>query len=789
MTAMSSLGRGAQTDYVLGTPFGWDAFQVVRWHATEGISRLFEYEVVLARDAAQGSLCVHDLVERGATFRIASAARWRPVHAMVAEAELVETTTTLDLYRLVLVPPWWRACHRMRCRSFVDRSLVEIVSAVLENRTARDPAGLHGLSPVGRDVPAPAPEQPSFASFEEPGGRYRWALVDGARAQARRAHVVQYNESDFDFVSRLLEAEGISYLFEHTASDCLLTLTDCPGQDSPFAEEQRLELVGAGQAGQADRQELVRTWRPARRLRSAAVTMRDYAWRKSTTVLQATACAAPGDADDLEHFEFPAADEDTPNEPAAAPARLQLERYRVEQALSHGMSTARCHEPGRRFRLVDRARLRDDQELVVVAAETYAVQLVPEGTALELEPFGFSPQAVRRGAYLECRFQTIPAAIPYRPPRATPKPRIDGVQPARVTAEELPQAPGAPGTELNSDPFGRVRVRFPWDQRPEDGTPSSKWVRVCQPWAGPGFGAMYVPRVGHEVLVAFERGDPDRPIVVGRLYNAQNPPPYAEANTTKSTVKSDSVRADGASAEGFNELRFDDRAQEEQIFLHAQRNLDEVVRACHTTSVGGDQSNSVGGNQSNTVVGTRTHTVKGGHETVNISADRNTSVGGSEVHQVTAGRETSIGALDELTAGSRATHVGTTDRLDVGAERTVSVKGDHVVDTLASYHSHACANHTFKSTNMYVTQAGAFQVNASTLWLNVGGAHLRMGAGIISLDNGAGAQVNLMGDMVMVSCGKVISLAGQHNLVSTGNAKVMAGGTVDVSGAEIKLND
>ena len=204
--------------------------------------------------------------------------------------------------------------------------------------------------------------------------------------------------------------------------------------------------------------------------------------------------------------------------------------------------------------------------------------------------------------------------------------------------------------------------------------------------------------------MAFERGDPDRPIIVGRLYNEQNPPPYRKANSTISTVKSDSVGEDGASADGFNELRFEDAASKEQVFLHAQRNLDEVVIACHSTSVGGDQSNSVGQNQTNMVYANRTHTVNGnetatvhgdrahvvgGVEAVAVHGDRRTMLQANETHDVASNRTTTVGATDALKAGVRVTQVLGTDALSVGATRTVTVAADHSVGTDANYHSSA----------------------------------------------------------------------------------------------------
>ncbi len=486
--------------------------------------------------------------------------------------------------------------------------------------------------------------------------------------------------------------------------------------------------------------------------------MRDYAWRKSLTRLEAT----QGPVEDLAHFEFPARDEDEPSAPGAAPAKFLLERFNIERALARGSSTVRTLEPGYRFAAVDAEGLRDDGEQLLVGVETYASELSPEATALAQEPWGFGAEPPRSGPFYENRFDIVPAELRYRPTRETAKPRIVGMQTARVTAEEV--ATDAPPPELNNDEFGRVRLRFPWDQRPSDGTPSSKWVRVSQYWAGPSFGALYVPRVGHEVLVAFDGGDPDRPVVVGRLYNAQNPPPYMDRITTKRTIKSDSVGEDGSSADGFNELRFEDAAGDEEIYIHAQRDQNEVILRNHTESVGGDESNSIGGNQSNT-----------------IGRDQSTDVGNNQTNTIGVNRSTTVGANDALS---------------VGGTRDVDVKGNYTVHTQANYDSTADANHVFNSTNMYITQAGQFQVNASELWLNVAGASLRMSAGMILLDNGAGASVSLLGNLIAIKSGTLTSTSGTHALNSDGgtiikagaNVGIEAGGDVNVVGSTIKLN-
>lgn len=758
MNELQSSNRGNHADYVFGCSEGWDAFQVVRWHSIEEISRPFEYELTLLRESDRGPIQLDDLVESGASFRVATEARWRVVHGIVAEAEEIDRTAQLLLYRVLLVPHLWRARSRRRCRTFVEQSLEQIVTAVLENRSSNAPHGLAGLEAL-RGAPEPPDVSPAFDGFTEPRGAYRWAVGDEARIRAPRSYVVQYNETDYDFFARLLEQEGLSYYFEHTAAADLLVITDRPGAAPLFVHDDTFKLRGVAQLGGTRNQEVIRALRDARRMRPRAVTMRDFAWRKSLTVLEA---AAGGDADAAGHFEFPARDEDDPRSPGLTPARIRLERFEVERALRSGMGTVRTMEPGKRFKLTDEDALREDADLLIVRVETFATELDPQGM-LEGEPFGFG-RSMPVPAF-ESRFQALPADRAFRPERITDRPRILGIQSARVTAEDTSAEPG----QVHTNAEGQVRVRFPWDQRVEEGTATSKWVRVAQYWAGPGFGALYTPRVGHEVLVAHIDGDPDRPVIIGRVYNPQNPPPYNPANEPwTSTIKSRS-----SEGEGSNEIRFIDLKGSEEVYLHAERDLNEVVEGAHSTSVGGNQSNSVGANQANAVLGYRNHTV-----------------GGFEGNHIQGFRDTLIGGPDTLTVQNR---------------RDVTVDGDHTFSATGSYKSEASSNHEFRSTNTYFYPAGDFQVvsttagfnQTSSFYVKAAGCTLSLDAGVLRLDNGAGASISLIGNMIVLDASTIsisarasfqVTSGGPTSLISGGPTNIAAGGDISATAPKIKLN-
>jgi type VI secretion system secreted protein VgrG len=793
--------RGNRADYVLGTLEGWRAFDVVHFRASEELSQPYRYEITLLRDAESGPVDLDGLVDSGATLRIATEARWRSIHGIVAEAEELDRTARLIAYRVLLVPHFWRARFRRRCRNFVDEPLEQVITAVLENRSAAHPTGHAGLTRlVGEAEPPPA--NPAFGEFDEPVGLYRLALLDERRIRDARIHpyVVQYNESDFDFLSRLLESEGISYWFEHTAGGVVMTLTDQPGQAPLFPRDERVTLRPLSQSGGSRNQEVVRSIRDARRARSRNVTVREFDFMRSRSLLEANATGAPiagADPDFAGHFEFPAGDEHEQSAPAKHAAEVRAQRFEAERQMRTGRGTVRVLEPGKRFRLIDEDGLRPEQELLVVAAETTAAQLFPEGLDLGEPVRSPAGKAGANGdepaAFFETRFTALPVGTPFRPEVRTPKPQISGVQTATVTAEEH-----ADSLDINADSLGRVRLRFPWDQRPpEDGRPSSAFIRVAQYWAGQGYGALYTPRVGHEVLVAFLHGDPARPVIVGRVYNAQNKPPYDPTrDPTVSTLKSKSSKVAADSfVEGFNELRFTDMLEKEEVFLHAQRDLNETVRASHSTSVGGDQSNSVGGNQSNSVTGNRVHGIKG-TENLEVVGDRTAEFLSNEIRNVSANRSTEVGATDRLETTTRVTLVKGDDMsvvsgqdvVQVGTKRTVQVGADHEVTAGGSYRSEAAGNHELKSTNTYINAAGAFQVVSTGVHfiqgdefvINAAGCTLSMSAGMIWLDNGAGAAIGLAGGLILLASGTIIQDSGTINL--------KAGGDINATAATIKLN-
>jgi type VI secretion system secreted protein VgrG len=785
--------RGNQADYALGTTEDWGAFDVVRWHAVEEVSHPFTVDITLQRDAASGPVDLDALLDSGATFRIASQGRWRVMHGILAEAEEIDRTATILLYRVLLVPHVWRARYRTRCRNFVDRSIKEILAAVLENRSPAHPKGNLGLAELN-GKPTPPAVSPSFKDFTEPRGLYRWSVGDETRITDATIspYVVQYNESDFDFLSRLLEQEGLSYYFEHTDDAAVLTITDAPGQRPLFATDETFTLRGVSQSAAIGAQEVVRSLRDARRMQSRAVTMRDYDYHRSLANLEAEAATGKGDHDVAGHFEFPAGDELVQKSPGLVPATIRMERCNVERRLQEGTGTVRTMEVGYQFKLEDGDHLRSDVELLAVRVETYAVQLAPVGTVLDEEPFGFAGSPPPAAPSQNNRFLALYAKAPFRPALRTPRPRIHGVQTATVTAEEFPS--GA-RPKINVDELGRVRLRFPWDQRPdEEGAPSSDWIRVSQYWAGGGFGALYTPRVGHEVLVAYLQGDPDRPVIVGRVYNAQNTPPYdPSARPTVSTVKSDT----SPKGPGFNELRFEDLTGKEEVFLHAQRDLNEVVLGSHSTSVGGVQTNTVGKYRIHTVNDFETVTVVSDRTTLfhanehhTVDGFRDTHIGVNETLEVGSFRETTIGANDDLLVKScRNTTVDVGDMLKVGGPRTVTVGGEHNVTSQANYTAATTATHKVTCTALEVDSTTAEFNQGTSFHLNAGGAKINVSAGVIVLDNGAGASVALVGGLIVLNGACVMGHAGGLALLTAGgDMDLIAGGGINAVAPAIKLN-
>jgi type VI secretion system secreted protein VgrG len=541
--------------------------------------------------------------------------------------------------------------------------------------------------------------------------------------------------------------------------------------------------------------------------------VRDWDYQRSAAPLEATDEDPALDPDLSQHFEFPVGEEAVKAQPGQHAATVRKQRYDAERAMREGSSNLRTMVPGYRFTLHDGDGINQDAKLLATRVELYATELTPQGTILNEEPWGFANLPGPLAAGYDSRFLALPESVPFRPAMRTARPRIHGVQAAVVTAEEYPDGDRP---TINGDEQGRVRVRFPWDQRADvgDKTPTSRWIRVSQYWAGAGYGALYMPRVGHEVLVAYMQGDPDQPVIVGRVYNAQHTPPYdAKKEPTKSTVRSQSTE-EKKEVDGFNEIRFDDRAKTEEIFIHAQRNLNEVVLASHSTSVGGDQSNFVGHDQSNTVKGHRVHTVED-YETVTVVSDRTTLFQANEHHTVASFRDTTIGANDDLNVGGwHNVKVGGGETFTVKAKRDVFVGDNQTYVIGANMESTAAGHHSFKSMNGYWTLSNDFQVNSttagfnqkasyyvhagSTIVLQAGSAKLSMASGVVTIDNGAGASITLLGAMIMVNAGSAIVATaggpvsivagGKMGLASGGAMALGAGGDIDAKAPNIHLN-
>lgn len=783
----------------------WAHLQVVRFHGHEEISSLYRYEITLLARTPIPEVDPHELVGARGTLRIATFSQpaYKLVHGVIAEAEELSPVPEGMLYRVVLMPPLVRAGHRTRCRIFLEKTTRAIIDAVLQG----DPS-------LSRAEGAAVPEDDgSTASFAPVGERFTWRLVDASRVDDAtvRPYCVQYNESDLAFFSRILEEEGISYHIENGAGTCLLVLSD---SDQGKARIEPFDPFGADIQGRA-----MGAMKLGARLREKKVRLHDYDWRKPALPMLAE---AKGEQEDLFEYHYPGGfshDAPSQGEPLA---KARLDRYRVEAEYAVGDGQCRVLAAGSVF-LLDHVKARYDGEYLVTKLDVRGEQ---QGTAFmqsveDAPAFTCTFECARRG-----KGDTVEESR-FRPSRVTPKPRIVGSQTAFVTAD--PQARGAeihvggpPGNAI-----GCVRVRFHWDLdearlRKE---PSSCWVRVSQMFAGVGEGAVSHPRVDVEVIVEHLDGDPDRPLVTGRVYNGANRPPApASGAPTISTFKSSSSPGGGK----HNELSFDDAAGTEQIKIHAAKDWNSEVghdrsegvtndstssvgvnrtestgadrstsvKGNNTESVTGNESVSVNGNQSNAISVDQSTTV-GANQSLNVSADRTASIGASQTFTVGADDSLSVGGNRSITvSGNRSEAVGGNATQSVSGNKTVGVSGngEETVSgsrsvTVSGAMTHTASGAVALNGAANITQrAGAdFAAGAAANAGVQAGVNLSLIAGAEAALQGASVHVTASGEIILGAGGSAIKISGA-GVEITGGAIKIAGGAVDVTGGMVKIN-
>ena len=448
-----------------------------------------------------------------------------------------------------------------------------------------------------------------------------------------RDYCVQYNETYLDFISRLLEEEGIYYYFTHERDRHKLILSDSAagyGKLSPAT----LRFNPSGQyADQIERWERVYAIAPGR------WATKDYDFQAPRTALdsdEASVAKVPVSTK-YELFEYPGRYATRDAGSALARRRMEAEERGLEGV--RGIGACRSLHPGLTFALTDHPTVAENNQPVVVAE-------------LEFDACneGFLPGDKRKASYANS-FRALPAKAVVRPARLTPKPSVRGIQTAFVV--------GPAGEEIYTDKFGRIMVQFHWDRRGRSDEKSSCWIRVAQSWAGHQWGMQTVPRIGMEVLVDFVDGDPDRPLVIGVVNNADTLPTYTlPEHKTRSGIKTRS----SPGGRGFNEIRFEDKAGKEQVFVHAQRDYDLRI-----------------GHDSRTSVASGRHVNVGGGLWEWVGKNHHATIDGDHVESIGGGVSRSVGVdLHDKIGTNYAVHAGANLCLEAGASLTLKVGGNFI---------------------------------------------------------------------------------------------------------------
>ena len=524
---------------------------------------------------------------------------------------------------------------------------------------------------------------------------------------------VQYRETDFNFVSRLMEQEGIYYFFEHVDEGGIkhkLKLADAKSAHTPFPGYETIKYR-ATTADAAQGKGTIIDWARIKQVQPGTYKVNEFDFKRPKTSMLGSSTQEDSHANDgFEIYDFwtSYADEAS-GDHGDSYAKLRLEELKAQHDLIIGRSDCPGLACGSKFTLEDHPRDDENGDYLIVAinyrctAETYK-QAGAQGS----------------GPMFQCDFTAIPADRVFRPARTTSRPRIQGPQTAIVV--------GKAGEEILTDEFGRIKVQFHWDRYSPANENTPMWARVAQSWAGKNWGSIFLPRIGQEVIVEFLDGNPDRPIVVGAVYNGESKPPYAlPDNATRSTIKSNSSKG----GQGFNEFRFEDKKGSEQIFLHAEKDQDIRVKEVTKEWIGKDRHLIVKENQRELV-----------------EKDKHTHVKGDQLLKVE-------GNLGRTVEKNEVAKISGNDHLEV--------QGDYVRKIGGNLHEKVTGNHHEKTTgDIHLTATGNADIKSSQNAAVVGDMNVHVKGGMV----------------VVVEAGMQLSLKAGSNFIDIGPAGISIQGTM-----------
>ncbi|WP_332289076.1 type VI secretion system Vgr family protein [Aquincola agrisoli] len=640
----------------LGTRLGDGALRFRSLSATEEMGRLYEFHVhALSEDP---DVDVASLLGTPAHVAIELAEGTRHFHGLVTTAGIDGMAGKLLSVRMVLRPWLWLLTRRADTRIFQQQDAQQILNTVFE--------------PYAHNV-----------AFELSGSLPTYD------------YCVQYRETDFNFVSRLMEQEGLYYYFRHTEGGHTLVVVDKMSAHTAYAGHETVKFRESLD-GMLDL-EAITQWRTSLEVQPGKVTLNDYNFTTpETSLLASTDSARSGAVAAYEHYD-PPGDYQTAGD-GSRYAALRMEELDARHLRVTGSGNVRGLAVGHRFTLAEHPRAAENAAHVLLATRidaAYTDQESGQGTS-----------------HFHCSFTATAASEVFRPQRTTPKPTVPGPQTAVVV--------GPSGDEIHTDEYGRVKVQFHWDRQGQKDENSSCWVRVSQPLAGKGFGMIALPRIGQEVLVDFVEGDPDRPVVTGRVYNDVQKVPYAlPANKTVATLRT--MSTPGAAVANFNELRFEDKAGSEYIWFQAEKDFYQYVKNDKRILVDNDEYRIVKNNQNEEIKQDVQRT---------IGKDLKESVAGNQSLKVTGHSANQVdGAYGLKVTGDLVLKSAAAVSAQSGADMVQKVGANLGVEAAANVHIKGGAN--------VVIEAGAM------LTLKCGGGSVVIGP----------ANVAITGAMVLINSG------------------------------------